>query len=99
MKFGLSQKDLRIIQNVVREFPAIKKIKLFGSRAMGTQKKGSDIDLAVYGKIPHSTLTQLKIKLEEDCPLPYRFDIILWNEITNTGLKKHIRKWGVDFFS
>lgn len=98
MKFGLTSEDLKSIRAVLEKFPLIKKMEIFGSRAMGTEKTGSDIDLVIYGQIPHDTLTQIKFILEEEIPLPYHFDIILWDEIENQALKKHIREHGQEFY-
>lgn len=98
MKFGLSTKDFQTIRNILKKFTDIKKMDIFGSRAMGNQKPGSDVDLVVYNKIPHDTLAQLKFQLEEEIPLPYHFDIILWDEIENDKLREHILQYGREFY-
>lgn len=54
------------ILTIVDEYP-IKKITLFGSRAAGTNKEDSDVDLIMEFSLPVSllTLSMIKIKLEE----------------------------------
>lgn len=63
-----------------------------------TDCKNSDVDLVVCDKIPHDTLAQLKFQLEEETPLPYHFDIILWDEIENDKLREHILQHGREFY-
>lgn len=48
-EFGLSEKTLMRIRSFLKAFPEIEEVKIYGSRAMGNYKRGSDIDLAVYG--------------------------------------------------
>jgi predicted nucleotidyltransferase len=47
---GLSRQTVERIQEVWAHFPEVRKAVLFGSRAKGTAKQGSDIDLALYGE-------------------------------------------------
>ena len=58
---------------------------------MGNYKNGSDVDIAVFGElISNNTILKLNDYLNEIYPLPYFFDIINYNSITNENLKKHI---------
>lgn len=50
MDFGLSTADLGEIIKVLHSFPEVKQAILFGSRAKGTYKRGSDVDIALQGK-------------------------------------------------
>ena len=94
MTSGLSDQDIQIISNTGRQFPDIESIVLFGSRAMGNFKKGSDVDLALIGKIDHPTLNQFKSILENECPVPYFFDIIDYASVENKDMKTHIDQFG-----
>lgn len=98
MKFGLTEKDHKLIQNIFEKYPEIEKVEIFGSRAMGNEKPGSDIDLAVYGPCDHARFTQIKSELENDLPLPYIFDVILWDDIQHEQLKEHIKNFGRVFY-
>ncbi|MDD2498976.1 MAG: nucleotidyltransferase domain-containing protein, partial [Desulfitobacteriaceae bacterium] len=49
MKFGLRESDLAYIISAIKELSEIEKAVIFGSRAKGNYKPGSDIDLAIYG--------------------------------------------------
>ncbi|MGN6601079.1 MAG: nucleotidyltransferase domain-containing protein, partial [Ginsengibacter sp.] len=50
VRFGLTQKQLQSILQTIQSFPEIEKVLIFGSRASETNRPGSDIDLAVFGK-------------------------------------------------
>ncbi len=87
---GLTQKELEILKEVFKKFDNIKEVILFGSRALGTHKTASDIDLAIKGNVDINTLSKLKYTLEEDTILPYFFDIVIYDNLENMELKKHI---------
>lgn len=91
---GLSPKELEILQNVFKKFDDIKEVILFGSRALGTHKTASDIDLAIKGKVDINILSKLKYTLEEDTNLPYFFDVVIYDNLDNLQLKKHIDGFG-----
>ena len=91
---GLTPKELEILQNVFKKFDDIKEVILFGSRALGTHKTASDIDLAIKGKVNINTLSKLKYTLEEDTNLPYFFDVVIYDNLENMELKKHIDEFG-----
>lgn len=94
MKLGLDKKELQKICKVFDQFKKIDSVIIFGSRSMGNFKKGSDIDLALMGDIDSSTLNQIKLLLNEETPLPYFFDIVVYNEIESKDLKDHIDHYG-----
>lgn len=72
---------------------------IFGSRAMGNYKKGSDVDMAVFGEnITKQMVFQLDDYLNEIFPLPYFFDILHYEDITNENLKRHIDNEGKVIF-
>ena len=63
MNFGLEQIDFNEILEIITQFPEISKVIVFGSRAKGNHKKGSDVDLAILGKnITQNTLLKLSEK-------------------------------------
>lgn len=95
--FGLSQKIITILENFFNNFPEIKKVKIYGSRALGTYRKGSDIDFALFGEINSSLMTKIRYEIDE-LPTPYMFDITDYNTIGNEKLKEHIDKFGKIFY-
>lgn len=99
MNFGLSEKSYNLILKTLQNFSEIEKAIIFGSRAMGNYKKGSDIDLAIKGKnVNFDTVLKLHSLLDQELPLPYFFDIVDYNDLENKNLKEHIEKFGIVFF-
>ena len=92
---GLSETELSTLREVFTKFDAIEEVILFGSRARGTHQKASDVDLAIKGKnIDLDTLAKLKYTLEEQTNLPYFFDVVIYDKISDNALKKAIDEGG-----
>jgi len=99
MNHGLSEDDLRYIVETVKRYPEIEKAVIFGSRSKGNFKRGSDMDIAVYGEnISFDTLSSLHAALEEYSQLPYFFDIVDYTHLRNSELKEHIDRVGKVIF-
>lgn len=95
MNFGLSIKSMDMIIEALSRWPEIEKAVVFGSRAMGNYKNGSDVDLAIYGKkITGEAVQRLSTLLNEELPIPYYFDVIHYESITDIDFKKHIDEYG-----
>jgi len=100
MDFGLRQQDMDEIVRILHRFPVIEEAVLFGSRAKGTFKKGSDVDIAVKGKdIDHADVASLSFLLNEESAMPYFFDIIHFDEISEKELLAHINRVGRCLYS
>ncbi|HOO85171.1 MAG TPA: nucleotidyltransferase domain-containing protein [Prolixibacteraceae bacterium] len=98
MKFGLNDKTLVLIRSVLSSFPEIDKAILYGSRAKGTFKNGSDIDLTLIGNnLNQSILFELIGKID-DLMLPYSFDISIFEKVSNPEFKAHVNRVGKTFF-
>lgn len=96
MRTGLNKAAVSQLRAVFCEFPSLERVILFGSRAKGTHAKGSDIDLAVKG-LSDLEVIRLSMILNEELDLPYFFDVIGVESITNQELKKHIQRKGKVF--
>lgn len=94
--FGLSEKTIEIIKKLLFNYPQIKEVKIFGSRAKGNYKPSSDIDLALFGNIDDKLLRHIASELDE-LPTPYQFDVLNYNDIDNENLKNNIDKFGKIF--
>jgi predicted nucleotidyltransferase len=93
--FGLLERDLKYIKLAASKYKEIDKIVIYGSRAMGNHKQGSDVDIALMGeKTNQETVRRLYDDLNEEYPLPYFFDVVDYKEISNENLKKHIMEEG-----
>jgi predicted nucleotidyltransferase len=95
-RFGLSDQDLAQILRIIFQHKNVTSVKIFGSRAMGNFKKGSDIDIAMFGTADLKTLSQIKFALEEQTVLPYFFDVVLYDTIESVEFRKHIEDFGVE---
>ncbi len=72
----------------------IEEIIVFGSRAKGNFKKGSDIDLAIIAKdLSLGELLEIKPKLN-DWPISYKVDLVNFNKLENNDLFEHIERVG-----
>ena len=98
MKHGLTDGAIAEIQAVLAQFPEVERAVLYGSRAKGNYRPGSDIDLTLIGTgLTSKILGQIQGELE-DGYLPYSFDVSLLNQITQPDLIEHIRRVGVVFY-
>ncbi len=99
MSHGLQKRDIEYIIRASRELPEIEEVILFGSRAKGTHKKASDVDMAIKGKeISDKTVKRLSARLNEELPLPYFIDIINYKTIRNQDLIDHIGRVGEEIY-
>jgi predicted nucleotidyltransferase len=97
-RFGLAAHVIQAITEVFARHPAIESVILYGSRAKGTYRNGSDIDLTLLGtNLEADTLYRVDRELD-DLLLPYTFDLSLFKEIDNPNLLDHIRRVGVNFY-
>ncbi len=99
MKYGLSNEQLNEIIEIISSYNEIEKAFIFGSRAIDTYKEASDVDIAICGEaVNMHTAGKLKDHLEDETYLPFFFDIISYNSITNENLKQHIQNKGKVIF-
>src|SRR5579863_3536312 len=97
-RFGLNERDINTLTTIFMRHPCIKEIRIFGSRANGNFKKGSDIDLAIMNKgVSEREVNNIKAELEESS-LPYLVDIIDFNTLQHKELKEQIERRGVSFY-
>jgi len=89
--FGIYSQSFLLMFEAFKSFKEIEKVIIYGSRAMGNYKKGSDIDLAIVGeRVDLRTVNKLHVKLNEELPIPYYFDVLDYNSLSNPELKKNI---------
>lgn len=98
MPYGLKADAIARINGILATHPKIEETILYGSRAMGNFRDGSDIDLCLVGET--LTLTELlKIENElDDLLLPHKIDLSLFHMLDNPDLIDHIRRVGVMFY-
>jgi predicted nucleotidyltransferase len=99
-KFGLREKDIDDVIAVLRKEKAIERAVLFGSRAKGDFKNGSDVDIALQGKgVTDSLAAHAASVLNDETSMPYKFDVLNFNTIDNPDLIDHIQRVGVVFYT
>lgn len=96
--FGLQEKHITSITSVFKRHPEIDEVMIYGSRAKGNYRNGSDIDLSLKGE--QITLAQLfEIENElDDLLLSYKIDLSVYHKIENPDFKEHIDKVGIIFY-
>jgi len=98
MKHGLTDKTIKRIQSVFASHPQVEEATLYGSRAKGDFKPGSDIDLTLTGDgLNLSAIHAMGTRLDDLC-LPYTFDISIFHKISNPDLIEHINRVGIVFY-
>ena len=97
MKFGLSDSTIDNIKSVFEKHPLVEQVIIYGSRAKGNYKEGSDIDFAIKGDITESELSRICMELEE-MNTPYFFDISILKNLKSIELTEHINRVGIVFY-
>jgi len=95
MMFGLKDSTTNIIIKEILKFREIKEAIIFGSRAKGNFKRGSDIDLALKGpEINQDIVTKLSRRLNQEAPIPHFIDVVHYEQISSEELLAHIDRVG-----
>ncbi len=91
--FGLDARARGLIEAVLRRHPEIVEVRVFGSRALGTHRAESDVDLALFGAVDEHLAARVEGELEE-LPLPQRFDVQAYRCVRHNPLREHIDRVG-----
>lgn len=95
---GLPAQTLAKLIEVFCVHPALNRVVLFGSRAKGNHRAGSDIDLALIGdELSVDDLFRIETGIDE-LLLPYQVDLVLAHQIDNADLAAHIERVGVEIY-
>jgi predicted nucleotidyltransferase len=98
MDHGLNTATVEKLHSVFEKFPQIRKAILYGSRAKGSYKPGSDIDLCLVGS---ELSAKLCVDIEEqldDLLLPYTIDLSVFDLLNHAELKAHIERVGIELY-
>lgn len=98
MNHGLSEKTIAAIQSVLAAFPPVERAVLYGSRAKGNHKRGSDIDLTLFGEHLDGQLLSRIDWMLDDLLLPYKIDLSLFSQLQHAALVDHIRRVGIPIY-
>lgn len=94
-EFGLSEKSMTIIRDIYAKYPQIAKVIVYGSRAKGNFREGSDIDMTIVadGEFTFDDLLHVCGDFD-DSMLPYLVDVSDFSKLNNAELIDHIQRRG-----
>jgi len=92
---GLPDAVLESVVEVLDKHPSITSAKVFGSRAKGTNKQYSDVDIAIFVTDGTKLAPVIKDELEELDTI-YTFDVLDYHQTQNPKIKAHIDRVGVE---
>lgn len=97
--FGLTKEALDVIVACIARREAVREALIFGSRAKGTFREGSDIDIALKGpSLSHQDVAEIAYELNEEGFLPWHFDLLDYKSIDNPALREHIDRRGSSIY-
>ena len=100
-EFGLPDRTLKTMRAIFARYPQIEKVVVYGSRAMGNYRTGSDIDLTMYGEytdsITYNDLNKIAGELD-DSDIPYMVDLSIFDALDHANLQDHIERVGKVFY-
>lgn len=95
--FGIYPKSFEEIIKIINEILSIDEVIIYGSRAKGNYKEGSDIDITLIGNVTKEDFSKLWQDLD-DSYIPYKFDISIYKDLHSDSLKEHIDRVGKTFY-
>jgi len=97
-KYGIPESDLDALLSELKKNSEINEIILFGSRAKGTFRNGSDIDIALKGRNLKLNDILDAISVVDKLLLPYKLDLVIYTRIKEPDLTEHINRVGIILF-
>ncbi len=94
---GLSEKTISQLHRVFICCKEIDQVLIYGSRAKGDFRPGSDIDLTLRGSnLTYNLMLEIGNQID-DLPLPYKVDLSLYPTLS-PDVKDHIQRVGQNFY-
>lgn len=98
LPYGLPNHVVDALIELFKQHPHIEQVKLYGSRAKGNYRPGSDIDLCLVGlKLTLKELFQIELQID-DLLLPWKVDLTVKHKIDHPALLDHIDRVGQIFY-
>ena len=98
-RFGLKETTIPKICGVLAKHPQVERAVIYGSRAKGNYKNGSDIDLTLHGGADLNLDILYKLMTEiDDLLLPYTFDLSIFRTLSDPDFIDHIKRVGQTFY-
>jgi len=98
MNFGMREKDIKTLQDIFSKLPFVRDVTVFGSRALGYARRGSDLDLAIDA--PEATPEQWQTLREEleKAPLVFDMDLVRLEKNMSNPLFSKINSEGITLY-
>lgn len=98
MIYSLKNEIVHDLKKIFFGFPEVEEVILYGSRAKGNYKPGSDVDLTLKGnKLNLKIINKISLQID-NLFLPYTFDLSVFEHIENKDLIDHIQRIGQVFY-
>jgi predicted nucleotidyltransferase len=98
MRFGLAEATIDSVNKVFSNYNEIEEVLVYGSRAKGNYREGSDVDLTLIGlEITNEVLSKVCQDID-DLNTPYFYDISLYHKLNSKNLIDHIKQVGQRFY-
>jgi predicted nucleotidyltransferase len=95
MNYGLSQRTMDSMESIFRKYGNIEQVILYGSRAKGNYRDGSDIDITLRTDNTFTRAHLLRVAGDfDDSDIPYLVDISQYDKVDNEDLREHINRVG-----
>lgn len=98
MNFGLSDTTIGKLCQIFSKYPEIEQVIIYGSRAKGNYREGSDIDLTLMGEIVTEQIRSHVWIDQDGLNTPYLVDLSVFNHIRSDSLINHIKRVGKSFY-
>ena len=99
MKFGLPPHLIESLCAIFAQYPEIEEVVIYGSRAKGSYREGSDIDLALKGEnVTDETRGNVWLDIDAS-DSPYLADVCVFHHLNSPSLIDHINRVGKTFYA
>ena len=98
MTDGLEERHRKAVIDIIAGNARVERAVLFGSRAAGTFRPASDVDVALFGeRLSARDQASLAAAIEE-LTIPQRVQLLLFGAVDSADLRKHIETQGVEWY-
>ena len=98
MTDGLKERHRKAVIDIIAANARVERAVLFGSRATGSFRPASDVDLALFGdSLSMSDQVNLTAAIDE-LTIPQRVHLLLYGMIDSTALRNQIETQGVEWY-
>ena len=98
MIYGLTDEQFGAILQEASRYENLTRMVVYGSRARGNDKPGSDVELAVWG-LDTTDACSFKIRLNKYTGMPCAFDVVCFESVNDPALKQDIIDNGKTIYS